>query len=286
MSFADDRPDLVHGPRERIYRDARSPASGGREVLLVFLVAAAVFFLIAALSARQVTSPSRATNILRSGIATTTEIDLLLEENLSEMKRAAASADAETWAIPGFPIDVVLSRDEVLTLDQAQVRALVLHRAGALVYDQGLEAFDITGDQSFGLLSAQWAMDMFIGQLSSSNNSRANIAVLFFGAVVMVGSVLILLFSDAFSGFKRLGAAVATGSAVGLVLTGIAWFIAGRVGGDDPFMIDLREIIRTVLSAPLRNFLIGIILGTFIFALGPVLALIARHSVEAEAYAP
>jgi hypothetical protein len=278
MSFGNDRPPLVRGPRERIYDDVHGSGHGGREALLVFVLAASVLFLIAALSVRQVTAPARATNVLQAGIASTTEIDILLDENLPEMKRAASSANAETWALPGFPIDVLLTREEVLTLEQPEVRSLMLSRAGALVYDQGLQAFDTTGDQSIGLLSPQWAMDMFIGQLSSSNNSRANIAVLFFGAVAMVTSISLLLLSDAFSGFKRLGGAVAAGAAAGLVFTGAVWFIAGQVGGQDPFMVDLRDIIRTVLSAPLRNFLIGTLLGVFIFALGPVLGLIARRT--------
>ena len=286
MGFAHPPPRATPGPGG-FYDPDPAPASGGRELFLVFVLGASVLFLIAAISARQVTAPARATNMLRAGIATTTEIDLLLDENLPEMKRAAASDRAETWAIPGFPIEVVLTNAEVAELDEAQIRTMVLDRAAALVYDQGLDAFDTTGEQSIDFLSPQWALDLLIGQLSSSNHSRANLAAYLFGAVAMVASVLILLVSDAFSGFRRLGAGVAGGSLIGFALTGLAWLIAGQIGGDDAFMTDLRDIIRTVLSAPLRNFLIGAALGVFVFMLGPLLALMARRAgVETDDYAP
>lgn len=286
MSFA-DRPSPPPPGSRRFYDDAPGYASGGRELLLVFLLGASVFFLVAAISTRQVTAPSRATNVLRAGIATTTEIDLLLDENLDEMKRsAAASSSSETWAVPGFPIDVILTPTEVTDLEQPELRALILDRSAALVYDQGLDAFDSTGEQSIGLFSAQWMMDLMIGQLSSSNHSRANFAAFFFGAAAMIASVLILLFSGTFSGFRRLGAGVAGGAVLGLILTGLAWLTAGQFGGNDPFMTDLREIVRTVLSVPLRNFLVVTVLGVFVFALGSLLAAVARRSgVEVDDYA-
>ncbi len=286
MSFAQPPPRATPGPGG-FYDPDPGPASGARELFLVFVLGASVLFLIAAISARQVTAPARATNMLRAGIATTTEIDLLLDENLPEMKRAAASDRPETWAIPGFPIELVLTNAEIAELDEAQIRTLVLDRSAALVYDQGLDAFDTTGEQSIDFLSPQWGLDLLIGQLSSSNHSRANLAAYFFGAVTMVASVLILLVSDAFSGFRRLGAAVAGGSLIGFALTGLASLVVGQVGGNDAFMTDLRDIIRTVLSAPLRNFLIGALLGVFVFMLGPLLALMARRAgIETDDYAP
>lgn len=285
MSFVDHPSPPPPGSRG-FYDDAAGYGSGGRELLLVFLLGASVLFLIAAISARQVTAPSRALNVLRAGIATTTEIDLLLDENLPEMKQSAASRPSETWAVPGFPIDVILTPDEVTELEQPEIRELVLDRSAALVYDQGLDAFD-SGEQSIGLFSAEWLMDLLIGQLSGSNHSRANIAAFFFGALTMIAAVLILLFSGGFSGFRRVGAGVAGGAIVGLILTGLAWLAAGQFGGNDPFMTDLREIIRTVLSVPLRNFLVVTILGVFVFALGSLLSVVARRSgVDADDYAP
>ena len=61
-----------------------------------------------------------------------------------------------------------------------------------------------------------------------------------------------------------MGLAMAGGTLPGLLTFGLAWLAVSRTGGDDPFVIGLREIIWTVLEVPLRNYLLTFGLGVFL----------------------
>jgi hypothetical protein len=257
--------------RERFHRPPHDEGRGGLESIALFVVAVGTLLFIAALALHQLTARPRATRILEQGIAAATEVDLVLQENLPALQRAARSTDVDPLTVPGYPVAVELSRDEVLESDQQQMRQLLISRSAAALYDDGLAALDRTGNQSIGLLSTQRAMDVVVGRLTGSTHDRARLAALVLGAVVAVCSVVTLLRGEGFGAFRGLGMAVFLGALFGLVLTGGAWLIAGRVGGSDAFVADLRTLFRAVLEVPLREYAIVTALGAAVYLLGAVL---------------
>src|SRR5262245_54035006 len=91
-----------------------------------FVFAVLLVLLIAALSLWQVTAPAPARRVIEAGIVSITDVDTVLAEHQSDLQ-ALANANADrSFTIPGYPLDVHLSRDEVLTLPEPELRSLIL----------------------------------------------------------------------------------------------------------------------------------------------------------------
>ena len=70
----------------RIFGHAYSSAEHGGAVLAAGLFAIALFLLLASLSVYEITRPNRAATILAAGIASLTDIDQTLAENLPQLR--------------------------------------------------------------------------------------------------------------------------------------------------------------------------------------------------------
>ena len=262
--------------RERISRDAVARTAAGRETPALFLLAIATLVVVASISLWQATDPGRATVVLRNAVAATTEVDVLLREHLTDMKRAAQSDRTDLVALPGYPVEVYFSRDEATKLDESAVRDLLLRRSASVVYDEGLKAFDRTGNQELGFFSVQGQMDLVITGLTADTHRRASWSVAISGLVVAAIAIAVLLLAEGYSGFLKLGVAVVIGSGFGLLVTGCMWVGAGWIGGTDPFVADLRDIVRTVLAIMLRNYFVVTVAGGLVVVVGALAGALAR----------
>ena len=260
--------------RERIYSDANA-SRDGRKALVSALLAVGVFLLILSLSVGQSTDPAPAQRLIESGIAVTTDVDSVIAENFDALRELARTTNAQVFVIPGYPLEVFLTRDELLTQTPAQIRDLVLSRSAAVVYTQGLDAFDRTGNQSLSRFSWQGLIEFGVSQLSESTNERAGTASLAFALLVAVAAFAALVVNTGWTGVRVLGVATLLGTLPGVLLFALAWFGAGEVGGGDPFVQDLREIVRTVVAVPLRNYVVVAALGAILATSGVLLARIA-----------
>ncbi len=252
-------------PRDRL----GAAAPDNREAVLVFALAVTAFLLVAAVTLRQVTEPSSATALLESTVASTTEIDLLLREDLPALRQAAQSGKAEAYSLPGFPVDVYLTRGELQTADDHAIRALVLSRAAGMVYEEGLRAFDRTGHQSVGFFTLQGQMDLVVDRLTAGTHTRAAWGVVLFGVASGVLAAAVLLLAEGMSGFRRVGLATASAGAFGFVVGLLAWFLLGRVGGDDRYVADLAAIGRALFAGAYRNYAIVMLAGLAVAGVTP-----------------
>lgn len=272
--------------RERRHRPEVPSTAAGRESALLFALAIVTFLLIGAVSVRQATGPARATGVLQDAVAATTEIDLLLARELPGLKESARSGRADLYPLPGYPIEVYLTRDEVMSLDEGAVRALLLRRSAHAVYADGLKAFDRTGHQEIRFLSLQGQMDVMIDNLTSTRHSQAGRALLLLAPLFAVLAVAVLLVGEGHSGFRKLGMAIEAGAGFGLIVSAITWFVAGLVGGSDAFVTDLRDIARTLVATPIRNYAIVLIAGVLVAGLTPAFALASRFAGSEEPPSP
>ncbi|MEP6871579.1 MAG: hypothetical protein ABI939_06960 [Anaerolineaceae bacterium] len=251
---------------DRIYGLATS-GRDGRRALAGVALAVSIFFLVGALSFRQVTEPRYANGLLESGIAVTTDIGPVIAENHEAMRQFVEVSSGTTFTIPGYPLDVVLSRDEVTKTTDAQLASLVLERSAALVYAEGLTAFDRTGRQHVSRFSSQGGLELAVGELSEQTHSLANTASILLVLATAVAGCFLLLVGHGWRRLRSLGLAVLGGAVPGLLVSGLARLAANSAGGSDPFVVDLRDITVTALGVPLRNYVVVALLGFVLTAL-------------------
>jgi hypothetical protein len=237
--------------RERLYAEVAGSREGRRSLVGVAL-ALATFGLVLAVSAWQVTAEATALPMLRSAVASLTDIDAFLAEN-GEALRAEAARSEGPMEFPGYPLPVVVEAAEVRSADTAVLRRLLLDRSAALVYAEGTGAFDRTGDQAIDRLSMEGLLELAAGQLSQSTHERAGTVAAVLAVVAALLAALLAAMSSGWSRMRAPAAAMALGGVGGAALSLAAWALAGQVGGDDPFMADLRTVVQAGFSAGTRN---------------------------------
>lgn len=266
--------------RDRFY-DEDPQASEGRRSFAAVLFAVSVFCLVVSLSCRQATAPAPARNMIEAGLVTLTDIDQLIADNGTSLRELAEASEEPAVQVPGYPLTIVLSRDEVLESSDAELRQLILNRSSGLIYTQGLAAFDRTGKQSVRRASVQGLLEMGVAQVSRETYDRSTfLALLSLGGAVVFGAVT----GGAAQGFGRMraiGIAVALGAAPAALLSLAARLLVGAVGGDDPFISGLRDIARAALMAPLRNAAIMVAAGLVVTAAAIVLGQLERRTSPA-----
>lgn len=276
----DDFDDGRRSTRDRIYGNATS-GRDGRRGLATMVLAVAVFLLVGAVSARQVTAPGPARDILESGIAVTTEIEQVIAEEHEAMRQLAESSSAATFTIPDYPLDVILTRDEIVKSSDAELRRIVLEHSSGLVYANGLHAFDRTGNQSFGRLSSKRLLEFGVSQVSQGTHDRANLLSVMFLLIAAGAGCVVVLSGEGWGRLRGLGFGIAGGALPGIIIFGLAWAAVARTGGSDPFEADLRDIIQTTLQAPLRNYFVALVLGALLVALGIAFGIVESRLMPA-----
>jgi hypothetical protein len=263
--------------RDRLEAGLDAASMRGSRTLFTGALGTAVFCFLVALGARQVTSEGPARGMLTANLASITELDLVLAEHGEELKQAAHESDASTFELPGYPLPVLVTRDEVNSLSSEQLRALILARSAEIVYTDGLEVFDRTGNQSLDLLSGQGALRLVLGELNSDTHDTANVVALFFAAITASLTVLVVLANVGFIRLKALGVGLVLGSLPGLMLFGLLWFVASQLGSDDPFESDLGRAATSMLQVFARDFAIVGLLGGLVVVASPLFAWCERR---------
>lgn len=263
--------------RERVFaHDQHAPVRGGL-VLVTLLLALSAFIFIAACSFSQVTDEPHALRVLRSSIAATTEIDLLIAVGTEDVRAAAGSTDGAAVHLGGFPFDVSLTAEEARVLTPDEVRARLLDRAAAAVYSSGMGAFDRTGSQDLDSLTSQGMLNRALGTLTETNHDRATaLALVSLGASVVLGA-LTLAFREGPGRFTLLGGSLALAGALGLVISGLLYLVVRVLaGGSDPLVGELQDLVERLVEAPLRNFAVLAVLGGAVWSMVAVLRAIDR----------
>ena len=256
-----------HSAHDRIYGRVGS-SRDGRVTLLGAGLAAFLFLLVLSLSARQATGAEPAQRVIESGIASLTDIDQLLADNRDALEQLGRNSTTDAIPIPGYPLDVFLTRDEAMYLSHDELRAAILSRSSALVYTRGTGAFDTTGHQSVSRFSTEGALQSMVGQTSQRTHDRATIATIVFAIAVALLAIGVVAANTGWARLRNLGIAIVVGGLPGLLLFMLLRFFIGRFGGNDPFIEDLRSIVQSVVSVPLRNFFIVTLLGAFLTIVG------------------
>lgn len=268
--------------RDRVYGRATSSSEGRRSIVVV-LLSVSVFILVFAVSCRQVTAEGPARNIIEAGLVSLTDLDQLLADEGPALRQAALESQDHGISFDGYPLDIVLTRDEVLKSSDAQLRDIILQRSSALLYADGVDAFDRTGSGSVRRFSLQGAMEMAIGQVSETNHSRATLFALAGLAGCVAFGVVTAATEQGWRRMRALGMAAAAGAVPVVLMFFGARALVGAVGGGDPFEDSLRDTAVAGLTVPLRNGVIVLIAGIVVVAGAVVLGRLDRMVSPAEA---
>lgn len=267
--------------RERLFAEVASPGEGRRSLVAV-LLALAAFGMALSVSAWQVTGEATALPMLRSAIASLTEVDRFLAEEGPGLREAAARQEG-VLELPGYPLPIALEAREVRGASDAELQAMLLDRSAALVYAEGLRAFDLTGAQSIDRFSVDGLLELMAGQLSGPAHERAGTAAAVLAAATAALAALLAALSTGWSRLRAPAAAAALGGVGAAALSLAAWAIAGQFGGSDPFVSDLRAIAQAGVSAGTRNGAIVAGAGLALVAAAWGLELLERRTAGAPA---
>lgn len=270
-------PDDGHGyaVRDRLYGHATSSSEGRRNFVAVVL-AVSIFVLTVSISCRQATAPGQARNILEAGLVSLTDVDQMLADEGPAIRQAALESEDEQFILPGYPIDIVLTREEVLSSNDDQLREMILERSSALLYAQGIEAFDETGNQDLRRFSIQGALEYGVGQVSEETHDRATLIAIIAIIVSAGAAAIVAATGSGWGRMRALGFAAIAGAIPVVVAFFLLRLMVGAVGGDDPFISGYRDITNAALGVPLRNGLIVLAAGTAIVLAAVVLSRIER----------
>jgi hypothetical protein len=274
--------EYVISARDRVYDQATGSREGRRSIMLV-LLAASLFVLVLSVSCRQATAPGPANRVLASGVSELTDIDQYLADQGPAIRQSALDSSEQQLQLPGYPLDVVLTRDQVVKSSDAQLRDLILSRSAALVYAGGLGEFDRTGSQSIRRFSLQGALELGVDQISESTHSRASFLALLALLSSAVCGAVVAATAEGWSRLRLLGFAAVAGGLPCVLLAFLLRLITGAVGGNDPFEVAMRSIVRSVLAVPLRNGLILLAAGAVLIVIAVVLNRVERMTLSPAA---
>jgi hypothetical protein len=253
-----------------------------REAYVGFALAAALLALLVALSLLQLSAPGPANRALRRSLASLTEIDSLLAAHGPSLREQAESSAGEPLSLPDYPLEVVLSTEEVRR-PPTEVRDALLGRSAELVYDEGAGAFREEG-QSGGIsrLSAEGAVRTSLDFLTASSHDALRLTTLALAVLCVALSGGLVLLLRGYRGLTALGATVAAASLLFLLLAVVvrlALSLAG-VATDDYITTQLLDLTEDAAWAPLRDGLALGGLGVALMALGLAGSRLSRSEVS------
>lgn len=221
----------------------------------------ALFLCVLLFSFSQVTEPDRVKNYIGLGIAALTEIDQHLFNELPDLKEVVQASEDTIFLLPNFPLDISLFRNEVIISSRDEIRDLVLTRSGDLVYEEGLVAFDRTGQQDFGYFSWAFVIEQALATGSEQSHSLTFWFSLVAFAFVVLSGIGIVVSSRSYYRFQNLGVAALFSSIPALIVLGLITFLVRSFVDNDLFAQDMLAIFENIIGIFQRNFLIIAVFG-------------------------
>ncbi len=244
---------------------------GKWSVALVFFLT--LVGLLVSMQLFQLTAEGASKRTLRRAVAALSEIDPLLDRNYDALRtQAAASGPNDTLELRDFPIDVPLTRDEVLNSNKQSMRDLLLNRSADAMYAHGtgvLRETDVS-TQDVGTFSVAGLTDNGLGLLRSRNHDIFGILTFVLAALCVVLGATLAALCRGFGRLASVGAVVVMAS-LPMLLTGIgARFYMRIVSSDNNEYIqhEFLSIGQGLAWIPIRDGLAFMALGLVFVIVG------------------
>ena len=170
----------------------------------------------------QATSEGASRRSLRRAVAALSEVDVLIDRNYDALRTEASNgARGDTFHLADFPVNVPLTRDEVLTSSKVQLRGLLLDRSASIMYSDGTSSLRTTPGAVIGVgpFTAGGVTDRGLGFLTQSHHDILRVITL---ALAGVSGLLCIALAALCRGFARLASvgAVVLAAALPLLAAG------------------------------------------------------------------
>jgi hypothetical protein len=226
--------------------------------------------MLVSLQLFQLTSGTVSRPALRRALNALVEGDAVIARNYDDLRaRAEAAAPGETLLLRDYPIDVPLTREEVLSSTPETVRTVLLERATERLYADGTGVLRGEGGDSSGRFTAAGVVDESLGFLRSGVHAILGVVTLVLAGIsVCIAAALVALCR----GFGRLVALGATAlvAAIPVLVGGLAlWGYTNAAAGSDEYLrAELMGVAASLAVLPVRNGAALCVLGVTTLILG------------------
>jgi len=223
--------------------------------------------LLFVLSFANVTSEGTAKRALGHSLAILLEVDALLDDRYESLRLEASQTEEESLTLPGLPLDVSFTPEEVLAGDREAFRALLLSRAADLVHEEGVGAMR-TDDSDPALLSTQGAVADGMDFLRPTPHRVLSILTIALAAAAGVLALALGLVSHGYGRVVALALSALLAATPFLILAVAVRFALRLAADSDDYLVrEFVELAQELMWAPIRN--------GMIFTLGAGLTLVA-----------
>jgi hypothetical protein len=222
--------------------------------------------LLVSLQLFQLTSEGASKRTLRRAVAALSEIDPLLNRNYDALRTQASASDpGDTLELRDFPIDVRLTRDEVLNSNKQTMRDLLLNRSADAMYAHGTDVLRETdvSTQDVGAFSIAGLTDNGLGLLRSRNHDIFGVLTFVLAALCLVLGASLAALCRGFGRLASVGAVVVM-AALPMLLTGIgARFYMRIISSDENEYVqhEFLSIGQGLAWIPIRDGIAFTVLG-------------------------
>lgn len=221
----------------------------------------------------QATSEGTSKRSLRRAVAALSEVDVLLDRNYDSLRTEASNgAPGDTFELADFPVNVPLTRDEVMSSSKPQLRDLLLDRSANIMYRHGTGPLRATPGAGIGVgpFTAGGVTDRGLGFLTSGHHDMLRVLTL-----VLAGAsgLLCVVLAALCRGFARLASvgAVVLAASMPLLAAGAAvrLYVHFASGSQTEYLQrEFLAIGRGLAWIPIRDGLALAALGAVALAIG------------------
>jgi hypothetical protein len=240
-------------------------------VAFVFLMVLAA--TLTSLTLFQATSEGAAKRTHRRAVAALSEIDPLIDRNWDALQQQATSAaPGGQLQLADYPLDVPLTRDEVLNSSRAQLRDLLLDRSANLMYSRGTGALRSTPGSSsgVGMFTVGGLTDNGLGFLTRRHHDILGVLTFVLAATSVILAIALAALCRGFGRLASVGAVVVAASTPTLLAgLGARLYIRAISGSENDYVRqEFLAIGRGLAWIPIRNGIAFSVLGAAFLVIG------------------
>ena len=257
--------------------DDVSSGGGGRRWAIASVFFGVLLALLGALMLFQLTSEGVSERTLRRATAALTEIDVLVARNYDALQaQADAAGPGERVTLADYPIDVALTREDVLGLTPDEVRETVLDRSAERLYEDGTGALRETAESrgDVATFSVGGLTDRWLGFHRERNHAALLVVVVALSLICAVLAAALALSGRGFGRLASVGVVVLVASLPWLIFGVAARIFMDAAGGGDAEYVD-REFLaigEELALVPIRIGAAFALVGAAMLAIGLLLA--------------
>ncbi len=235
----------------------------------------------------QATSEGTSKRSLRRAVAALSEVDVLVDRHYDSLQAEASNAaPGDQFQLADFPVDVKLTRNEVLGSSKAQLRDLLLDRSANVMYNDGTAPLRSTPGASIGVgpFTAGGVTDRGLGFLTRGHHDMLRVLTLVLAGVSGLLCVALAALSRGFARLTSVGAVVLAASLPLLAVgAGARLYIRFASGSQTEYLQrEFLAIGRGLAWIPIRDGLALAALGAIVLAVCAVCAVWGDRSEAAR----